>query len=683
MKEYPTEKIRNIALVSHSGAGKTTFVERLLFDTGSINRMGSVTGGNTITDFEPEEIERGSSVSTAVAAVEFRGGKLNLFDTPGYIDFVGEVNAALKAADSAMVFVDASSGVEVGTEIVWAEASQRKRPMLLVANKMDRENVRASRVLASINENLIGDRRLVPLQLPIGEGVTFKGVADLITMKAYGKKGETMEIPADMLDAVEEAKVELFEAAAEGADSLMENYFENDSLTADEIIEGLKSVMAEGTVVPIVFCAGESGIATDILTAVMQRLMPSPNERTYRSADNEENAVSGDNPFSALVFKTREDTYGRTSYVRVFGGQLNADSRVWNMDTDTEARVGAIGVLRGKDVQNVKVLHAGDVGAIVKMSGTDTNHTLHEKGVGKKIRPIDTPNPIYSLAIHPVTQADTGKLSEAISRLQGEDPTLISRYDAATRESILSGMGDVHLGIAVKKLSSKFGVNVTTTTPKIPYRETCTGEADAEYTHKKQSGGSGQYGRVNLRVESLDDDAEFEFGSQIFGGSVSGPFVVATEKGCMQAIESGPIAGYPVTGVKAVIYDGKEHPVDSKEIAFQIAGRESFRAAMMKAGPVMLEPIYDVTVTVPADHMGDIMSDMNTRRARVQGMDQVGSKAVVRAEVPLAEMQRYLVDLRSMTAGRGIYSMAFARYGRVPSHMQDKIIAEAKHSADG
>ena len=684
MKDYPTEKIRNIALVSHSGAGKTTFVERMLFDTGAITRMGNVSQGNTQMDYDPEEIDRGSSISTSVASIEFRDGKLNLFDTPGYMDFIGEVYSAMRVCDGAVVFIEAVGGVEVGTEVVFQEAKRREMPTLLLVNKMDRENVRVSRVMSSIEENLLDERRLIRLQIPLGEADNFKGVIDLVTQKAYLGEKETVEdIPSEYADQVEEARMELIEAAAEGDDALMEKYFETETLSAEEIIAGLKGAMAQNLCVPIMFCAGEKGFGTNMAAAIMQRLLASPDERrdflTY-DADGEETRYpnSNDSPLAAFVFKTREDKYGTTSYIRVFGGQLNSDSRVYNSTTGQEVRVGQLSALVGKESVKIPTLNAGDVGAAVKLAGTTTENTLCDKSKPLTMRPIMPLNPIFSYAIHPVSQADISKLSESIHRLLEEDPTLQTHYETATRETILSGMGDVHLDIAVKKLKSKFGVNVTTTTPKVAYRETITSKGDAEHTHKKQSGGAGQYGRVMLRVETIGDDDEFEFGQEIFGGSISAPFIAATEKGCRQAIESGPIAGYPVKGVKAIVYDGKMHPVDSKEIAFQVAGREAFRKAMMSAGPVLMEPLYNVTVTVPSDNMGDIMSDMNTRRAQVQGMDQIGPRAIVKAEVPLAEMQRYLVDLRSMTGGRGVYSMEFSRYGRVPNHMQQKIIDSAR-----
>ena len=678
MKEYKTEQIRNIALISHNGAGTTTFVERLLFDTGVTTRMGSVQSGTAAMDFEEEEITRNSSVSTAIATIEWHGKKLNIFDTPGYMDFVGEVNSALQVTDGALVFVEAISGVEVGTESVWQSASTRNLPRLVVINKMDRENVRVNRVMESINANLDGGN-FVKLQLPIGEGTSFTGIIDLIKMEAYlGEKGEKSAIPADMADAVEEARLELIEAAAEGDDALMEKYFEEETLSNEEIIRGLIGAMAQGLTTPVFFCAGEPGIGVKSLIDTAVQLLPAPNNTEFTTVDGESYPVADDSPLAAFIFKTREDTYGKTSYIRVFGGVLESDNRIWNANRDEEVRVGHIHAPIGKDQEPVDRLHAGDIGVVVKLGDSQTNDTLGEKGKTVILPPIQQPDPIASVAIHPVSQSDVAKLSQALNRLVGEDLTLKWETERATHETLLSGMGTTHLTIAVQKAESKFGVHMTTTVPKVPYRETITQTSSADYTHKKQTGGAGQYGRVFIRVESLDDDAEFEFASEIFGGAISAPFVSATEKGCRQALDGGVLAGYPVTGVRAVVFDGKEHPVDSKEIAFQTAGRECFKKAVMGAGPILLEPIYEVTVTVPADYMGDIMGDMNSRRARILGMDQEGTKSIVRAEVPFAEMQTYAADLRSMTQGRGVFGMKFFKYGRVPSHLQEQLVAQAE-----
>lgn len=684
MKEYSTEQIRNVALISHNGAGKTTLIERILFDLGVLTRMGAVQSGNAAMDFEPEEAERQSSVSAAIAPIEYQNHKLNLIDTPGYFDFVGEVNAALRVVDGALLFVEAVAGVEVGTEIMWSEARARRNlPLVLVINKMDRENARVGRVFNSLSENF-PEARFINLQLPIGEATAFRGVVDLIHERAFvGEKNTPAPIPADLVEAVAEARLTLVEAAAEGDDELMEKYFDDQPLTPEEIITGLKATMLRGNVVPVIYCAGQTGIGVTPLLDTLRQLLPNPQEAgDFKAIDKSDREVSypvsDKSPLAALVFKTREDVYGKTSYIRVFGGVLDADSRVWDSKLEAEVRIGALSVTRGKETLPISHLHAGDIGSVVKLGDAQTNHTLCTRNQSLFLAPVTQPNPIYSVAIHPESQSDVAKLSEALARLMGEDLTLHGQHERATHEQILSGMGDVHLNIAVKKLASKFGVNVTTTTPKVPFRETITKTNSAEYTHKKQTGGAGQYARVFLRVESLPDDAEFEFTSEIFGGAISGPFVAATEKGCRQALETGVLAGYPLTGVRCIVYDGKEHPVDSKEIAFQLAGREGFKKAVLGADPVLLEPLYNVEVVIPNENMGDIMSDLNTRRARVSGMEQIGPRAIVRAEVPLAEMQRYLVDLRSMTQGRGVYSMEFSRYGRVPGHLQQQLVEAAR-----
>ncbi len=682
MKEYQTGQIRNIALVSHNGAGKTTLVERLLFKTGAITRMGSVTNGTAHMDFEEEEVSRNSSISTAIAPVEWKGVKLNLLDTPGFLDFIGEVNSALKVADSAAVLIEAVSGVEVGTEAVWAAADALKRPRIVVVNKMDRENVRVRRVMESLRANLHGN--FVNLQLPIGEGPTFKGIIDLLHMEArLGEKGDKSPIPADMAAAAEEARNALVEAAAEGDDELLEKFLEGVELSGAEVTRGLKESLLNGTAIPVLYCAGESGLGVDALLDAFVELLPAPNEAggyeaTDAKGETARYEVSDASPLTVFVFKSREDNFGKTSYLRVFGGTLASDSRIWDGKHNAEVRVGQLQAPSGKDVSPIAKLHAGDIGTVVKLGEAGTNDTLGDRGRVLAVSPIVQPDPLSSVAIHPVTQADTTKLSQSLNRLIAEDSTLRWHTEPSTHETILSGMGVAHLDIAVHKALSKFGVHLRTTTPKVPYRETITKAADADYTHKKQTGGAGQYARVALRVEPVEESRGFEFASEVFGGAVSAPFVSATEKGCRQALEGGVLAGFPVVGVRTVITDGKMHPVDSKEIAFQTAGREGFKQAVLKAGPVLLEPIYEVTVTVPADNMGDILGDMNTRRARVLGMDQEGNKSIVRAEVPLAEMQSYAADLRSMTQGRGLFGMKFLQYGRVPGHLLEELVSKLR-----
>jgi elongation factor G len=680
MKEYQTGQIRNIVLLSHNGAGKTTFVERLLFNTGVTTRMGSVDSGTAVMDFEEEEINRQGSIATAIAPVEWDDLKLNLLDTPGYADFAGEVNSALRVAESALVFVEAVAGVEVGTELVWQYTTEKQMPRILVINKMDRDNVNIQRTMRSVSENLSGI--FVNLQLPIGEGSSFKGVVDLFSMKArLGTDDEQVDIPADMADEAEKARIELVEAAAEGDDELLMKYLDGEELTLDEVTSGLKAAMASGQVTPIVYTAPQAGLAVTPLLEVMASLLPPPDGSGSFSAvgpsgEEAEYEISDVSQLAAFIFKTREDPYGKMSYLRIFGGILESDSRVWDAELDSEVRVGTLNILRGKEQIPVTRLHSGDIGGVMKLGDSVTDDTLCDQGYKIAIKPVKQPSPITSLAVHPVSQSDVAKLTTALNRLTAEDSTLRWRPEPATRETILSGMGTAHLDIAVKKAQSKFGVNLTTSIPKVPYRETITKTSRAEYTHKKQTGGAGQYARVFLRLESLRDDEEFEFESEVVGGAISGPFVMAVQKGCRQALQAGALAGFPMTGVKAVVYDGKEHPVDSKEIAFQIAGRECFKKAALAADPVLLEPVYEITVSVPAENMGDIMGDLNSRRARVLGMDQDGTKAIVKAEVPLAEVQTYSADLRSMTQGRGVFGMEFLRYGRVPSHFQEQLVLQ-------
>ncbi|MCA9929448.1 MAG: elongation factor G, partial [Anaerolineales bacterium] len=536
MKEFKTDQIRNIALVSHNGAGTTTFVERLLFDTKVITRMGSVQNGTAAMDFEEEESERNSSVSTAIAPIIWKDTKINVLDTPGYADFIGETNAALHIAEGALVFVEAVAGVEVGTEIFWQAIQDLNLPRIIVVNKMDRDNVRVERVMNSINENLSGN--FVQLQLPIGEGADFKGVVDLFSMEArLGENDERGPIPDDLADAAEEAHLALIEAAAEGDDALMEKYFEEDTLSDEEIVRGLKLAMQQGLVTPILYAAPQPGLGVVPVMNAMVRLFPSPAEAgdfkaTDESGDEVSYPVSDESPLAAFVFKTREDPYGKMSYIRVYGNVLESDSRVWDSELDSEVRIGSLQILTGKEQQAVPRLHSGDIGAVVKLGDTQTNATLCLKNNKLKMAPINQPNPIASVSIHPVSQSDVAKLSQSLTRLVGEDPTLRWYTESATHETILTGMGTTHLSIAIKKAQSKFGVNMTTTVPKIPYRETITKTNSADYTHKKQTGGAGQYGRVFLRLEPIGEDAEFEFDSEIFGGAVSAPFVSATEKGC-------------------------------------------------------------------------------------------------------------------------------------------------------
>ncbi len=681
MKEYQTEKIRNIALVSHSGAGKSMLAEALLHVTGATTRLGSIQDGSTVSDYDEEEIRRGISLSTSLIPVQYKDYKFNFLDTPGYTDFVGEVISALRVADGSLILVDAVAGAEVGTEIGWSYSDEFDLPRFVVINKMDRDNANFRKALASVQE--IFDARLLPVQLPWGEKADFKGVLDLLSIKAYPGSGEeAQEIPAEYADAVEEARMEVVESAAEGDDELLMKYLDGEDLSADEILNGLRSAVEAGEAVPVfVTSVTEEKGLYPLLDAILA-LMPAPDERPPVEAEGatgvETLSASDAGPLAAYVWKTTADPFvGKITYFRVYSGAMKSDSRVWNQNADEEERLGGLSVLRGKEQLPVDVLHAGDIGIVPKLSETSTGHTLSDKDHHLTLPVPEYPNALYRVAVHPESQADSAKVSPTLTRLCEEDMTLSWLQDQTTRQTILQGMGGQHIDVAIRKAESRFKTNLEIEVPKVPYQETIRKTGSAQYRHKKQSGGAGQFAEVHMRVEPLRED-DFEFVNEVFGGAISQNYMPAIEKGVRNVMLDGVIAGYPVHNVRVAIFDGKEHPVDSKPVAFEIAAREVFKRAVMDAAPVLLEPIMDVEIIVPESNMGDILGDMNTRRARVQGMDTQRGRSVVTAKVPLAEMQRYTTDLRSMTGGRGIFSMEFDHYETVPNHIAEGVIAEAR-----
>jgi elongation factor G len=682
MKEYATDFIRNIALVSHSSGGKTILSEAMLFTTGALTRMGRVEEGNTVSDFEDEEIRRQLSLSTGVVPVEFKDHKLNILDTPGYTDFVGEVISALSVADSAVVLVDSVAGIEVGTEVAWNYAEHFDLPRVILITKMDRDNANFQAVLKSVRQ-LVGEATLVPVQLPWGEKQELKGVIDLFTMKARPAEGEAKEeIPAEYADQAQEARIALVEAAAEGDDALLEKYLNGEQLSAEEVARGFKQAVLSGSFIPVFVSAASDAIGVVPLMEAMINLLPSPSQakaRKAQGAGGEEELKSLDSgPLAAYVWKTTADPFvGKLTYLRVFSGTLASDTRVWNHTKGEEERLGTLYVLRGKDQLSMKTLHAGDIGTVAKLGETSTGDTLGEKGHPLTIPMPEYPNALFSVAVSPKTQADSTKISPTLTRLAEEDPTLSWHQEPSTNQTILQGMGDQHIDVAIRKAGSKFQVGLETEIPRVPYRETITQGGSAMYRHKKQTGGAGQFAEVHLRVEPLED-GDFEFANEVFGGAISQGFMPAIEKGVRGVMKQGVVAGYPVEKVKVAVTDGKEHPVDSKAVAFEVAGREAFKLAVHDAGPVMLEPIMDVQITVPESNMGDVLGDLNTRRARVQGMENDRGRSVVTAQVPLAEMQRYTTDLRSITGGRGIFSMTLDHYEVVPHHVADELIAARK-----
>jgi elongation factor G len=660
----------------------------MLFDTGAVNRLGKVDEGTSVADWDDEERRRQMSINATLVPCEWQSHKLNVVDTPGYMDFVGEVISGVHVADAAVVVLDSVAGVEVGTEQVWNYADERNLPRLIFVNKMERENVDLSAVLEQVRFKF--DLVAVPVQLPIGKQENFQGVVDLLTQKAYiGEKATASAIPDDMVDAVEEARMVLVEAAAEGEDKLMEKYFETETLTEEEIVRGLKARMKRGTLVPVLCGSAAMNIGVQPLMRSIIHLLPSPVDAGPYPAKNlatnkeVELACDAAGPLAMLVFKTVADPYvGKLSYFRVYSGTVESDSRVFNGRVREEERLGQLYMVRGKEQTPMARVPAGDMAGVARLSETETGDTLCDRGMPLELPQTEYPNPLFSVAITPKTKADAAKISPTLTRLSEQDPTLTWRQDTSTRETILSGMGDTHINIAVRRMEETFSLSVETAIPRVPYKETITRTASAQYRHKKQTGGAGQFAEVHMRVEPMERDTGFEFAWEVVGMNVSKTFGPSIEKGVKSVLEQGVIAGYPVVDVMTAVYDGKEHPVDSKDIAFQIAGREVFKEAVRHAGPVLLEPIYKFTITVPEEYMGDVLSDLNTRRAQVLGMDQVADKSIVTALVPLAEMQRYVSDLRSITQGRGVFSMEYSSYEQVPSHLAEQIVAASQREAE-
>lgn len=688
MKIYKSDNLRNVALLGHGSAGKTSLAEAMLYDSGAVNRLGRVDEGTSVSDWDDEERRRKMSINATLIPCEWRDHKLNVIDTPGYMDFVGEVVGSARVVDAAVVLVDSVGGVEVGTEQVWDYADEQNLPRLAFVNKMERENANFQRVVEEIASRF--HLPAVPIQLPIGSQADFQGVVDLLTQKAYvGEKGSEAPIPAGMADAVEEARMVLLEAAAEGEDALMEKYFESETLTEEEILRGLKARIRRGDLVAVLCGSAAMNIGVQGVMQAIVDLLPSPVAAgpypARNLATNENTELEGDaaGALAALVFKTVADPYvGKLSYFRVYSGTVESDSRVFNSRVREEERLGQIYAMRGKEQLPVDRVPAGDIAAVARLSETQTGDTLCDRGMPLELAPAEYPDPLYSVAVTPKTKADAAKISPTLTRLAEQDPTLRWRQDISTRETILSGMGDTHINVAIRRMEETFSLGLDTAVPRVPYMETITRSSSAQYRHKKQTGGAGQFAEVHMRVEPRERDSGFEFAWEVVGMNVSKTFGPSIEKGIKSVLEQGVIAGYPVVDVMAAVYDGKEHPVDSKDIAFQIAGREVFKLAFKAAGPVLLEPIYKYTISVPEEYMGDVLSDLNTRRAQVLGMDQANGRSIVTALVPLAEMQRYVSDLRSITQGRGLFSMEFASYQNVPGHLADQIVAASQREAE-
>lgn len=681
MKDYSTQSIRNIALASHSGSGKTVLAEALLHYTGAITRMGEISEGNTVSDYQQEEKRRGISIATSMIPVEYQNHKINILDTPGYTDFVGEMISAMRVVDGLVIPVDSVAGAEVGTELAWSYGDQYNLPRFVVINMMDRDNANFQKALDSVKK--ITDKRLIPVALPWGEKADLQGVFNLLTLEAYQEsENSPVPIPDEYKDEVETARMEVIEAAAEGNDELLMKYLEGEELSEAEILDGLRAGVFAGEIVPVLAASGTRHVGLHSLLDAIIKLIPSPDQLSpvkAQGAQGEEELTASDSgPFAAYVWKTTADPYvGKITYFRVYSGVVNSDSRVWNHHEREEERFGSLSIMRGKEQLEVKTVHAGDIAAVPKLNVTSTSHTLGEEGHPLELPVPDYPNAPYRVAVIPASQSDSAKLSPTLTRLCEEDMTLNWRQDGTTKETILEGMGGQHIDVAVRKAKTLFQTELEIGVPKVPYQETITKTGIAQYRHKKQSGGSGQFAEVHVRLEPLPEE-KFEFENEVFGGAISRNFMPAIEKGVKSVMEEGVLAGYPVVNVKVAVIDGKEHPVDSKPVAFEIAARQVFKKAFKEAGPAMLEPIMEARITVPEENMGDILGDLNTRRARVQGMDTKVGRSVVSAQVPLAEMQRYTTDLRSMTGGRGIFEMEFSHYQQLPAHLANEVIEKSQ-----
>ena len=685
MKEYTTEFLRNVALVSHGGAGKTMLAEAFLHATGATTRLGKVEDGTTASDYDDEEHRRKISLYSSVIPIEHRDHKINVIDAPGYTDFVGEMISALSVADGAIILVDAVAGIEVGTELAWRYADQLNLPRFFVINKMDRDNADFTKTYEAIKEFVEAHgKRVVQVHLPIGEKQDFKGVVDVIGMKSYMGDGKTIgEIPADLKEAAEAAHFAMVEDAAEGEDALMEKYLENGSLTDAEMVRGLEDVVYAGSFVPVFCAAGGHEVGAIALLNDIIDLMPSPlqatSARIAKGKDGDEHLKPSDtSPLSAYVWKTTADPFvGKMTYFRVFSGSVQADGHIWNQTRGADERVSGLHFQRGKEAIPTKVVHAGDIAVVSKLTVTVTGDSFCDKGHPLTIEKPKFPAALYRVAITPKSQADAAKISPTLTRLCEEDMTLVWVNDSITHETVLQGMGDQHIDVALHRAQTKFQVGLATHEPRVPYREGITRKASGQYRHKKQSGGSGQFGEVHLRIEPLPT-ADFEFTDELVGMNLSKSYLPPIEKGIKATMERGAFAGYPMSNVKVIVYDGKEHEVDSKPLAFEIAGREAFKLAVHDAGPVLFEPIMTIRVTVPDANMGDVMSDLSTRRGRVQGTDSEHGNTVIVAHVPMAELLRYTTQLRSITGGRGYFTMDFDHYDTVPSHITGPIIEAHK-----
>ncbi|ERT59041.1 elongation factor G [Peptoniphilus koenoeneniae] len=683
MKVYNTEQVRNLALVGHSGSGKTNLTEAMLFQSGATKKLGSVSDKNTVSDFSKEEIERGSSIGTSIIPVEWRNYKVNIIDTPGYLDFIGEAQGALRASEAVLMVIDGQSGIQVGTERMWKYTEKIGMPRIIFINKIDGENVNFRKLMEELEENF--GKKVIPFSVPIGSGEDFIGVTDVIYQKGFkytnGGPSE-IELTHDQVKATERMYEEIAEVVAESDEVLMEKYFSGEKFTREELLKGVTSALLSGDAVPLLVGSAEKGIGIDILLNTIVNYMPAPNDQRahigFRYEEGEKRSVSSKEPFSAVVFKTNTDPFvGKISIFKVISGKITKDTPVFNINKGENEKLGGLFVMRGKTQIEVPEINAGDIGATTKLQFTETGDALIDKNHPVKYKEMKYPHPVLYYAIEPKTKGDEEKLSTSLRRLRDEDPSFTIERNTETKQLTIGGQGQVQLDVILQKLKNMFGVEVNIVPFIIPYRETIKGTSSVQGKHKKQSGGAGQYGDVWIRFEPSEE--EFVFAEEVFGGAVPKNYFPAVEKGIIESKEHGVLAGYPMTHFKATLYDGSYHDVDSNEMSFKLAANLAYKKGIQEAKPTLLEPIMSVEVSIPDAYLGDVMGDMNKRRGRILGMDQQadGTQLLI-AEAPQAEMFEYSIDLRAMTQGRGTFSMEFARYEEVPGQIAEKVIEEAK-----
>ncbi len=677
MEFYAPDKIRNVALLGHYGSGKTSLAELMAFRAGAIKRLGSVNDGTSVSDYDQSEIDRHMGISLTLLPLERNGYKINLLDTPGYADFAGEVKAGLRVADACVVVVCAASSVEVGTEQVWAYSRELELPAVVVVSKMDRENADFQKTLADVQSKL--SSRCVAIQMPIGSQADFKGVIDLLTMRAHIDEIE-QDVPAEYAEEARNLREKLVESVVEVDDQLLSKYLDGAEISVEEIAGAVGQATRQGIAIPVFVSSATKAIGAEAILDSMCSVLPSPVERQAATSGI---VPSPADPMQALVFKTTADPFtGKISYFRVYAGEIASNSQVWNVSKSAAERVGQLFIPFGKHQTTTAKVSAGDIAAVAKLGVTSTGDTLGTRDLQSPLAGIAFPKARYGMAVRPDSKGDLDKMSTVLPRMVEEDPSLVLRRDAETAETVMSGIGDTHLEVVRERMSRKFGVKVLLDTPSVPYRETITVPAKSEHKHKKQTGGHGQYGHVLLRLEPLPKGSGFQFEVKVVGGAIPSNYLPSVEKGVNEGVHEGVMAGYPVVDVKVTLYDGSFHAVDSSDIAFKIAASQALKKGLQQGQPALLEPIMDLTIRVPESMTGDVIGDLNTKRGRVQGMNPEAGYNVITAQAPYAEVLHYSIDLRSMLQGRGDFDMEFSHYEEVPAHISQRIVAQRAEKAE-